>query len=86
MVVKFIWMPELAPEENRILLERVEIEMETWLTDNVGNENYYIAENRVCTKHVFMPTPGDENEYVTRGYYILFTDPEDAMAFKLRWI
>ncbi len=85
MVVKFRFMPELAPEENRIFMEQVEIEMRTWLDDNVEEENYYIAENKVCIKHVFMPSPGNQNEYATRGYYILFTDPEDAMAFKLRW-
>ena len=77
----------LLNSNSKILVDNISAEMGFWLEENIGQENidYAIMPNQVCIKHVFIPRPGQQNEYETQGYYVCFDKEEHAMAFKLKW-
>ena len=47
-----------------------------------GKEILIAVPRRECTKHVFMPTPGCENEYVTEWGYIFGTLSGERLVIK----
>lgn len=78
----------MVDENKKVLVNSVTTEMLEWLEENIGEQDvkFLVSPNQVCVKHVFIPRPGHQNKYRTRGYHVQFQSEEDALSFKLRWL